>query len=83
MRFNGLELTEIAMQQTRQWFADNALAAAEDARAGRTRVNDLEGYLRDSERRAAYFLAGEGDSSVAFLQRAYYVQTGESVALLP
>lgn len=82
-RFNGVELTAESMQATRQWFADNSQACIEAALSGEDRVNDLDGYVAWRRQAIADSLAGKGDHTVAFLQRAYFIQTGESVALLP
>ena len=79
--FNGTTLTDETMQATRQWFADNSLACVADARSGEHRVNDLESYCAWREQAARDSLAGKGDHSFAFLQRAYFIQTGESVPL--
>ena len=80
--FNGTPLTDTTIRRTRQWFADNAQACIDNARSGETRVNDLESYCAWREKSIEDSLAGEGDHTFAFLQRAYFIQTGESVPLL-
>lgn len=80
--FNGVELKEEAMQQTRQWFHDNCIACIEEAKEGRFHVNDLERYIEWETKSAIEYMEGKHDRVLAFLQRAYYFQTGESVALL-
>lgn len=82
-------LTVETIRATRQWYADNAAACIAEAReyvetGGKsgTRVNNLESYVAWREQAAADSLAGKGDHTVAFIQRAYYIQTGESVPLL-
>jgi len=82
-RFNGTELTEESMQATRQWFHDNALACIEEAKDRKGTDFDFEGYAAWRRQAAQDSLDGKGDHTVAFLQRAYFIQTGESVALLP
>lgn len=82
MRFAGVELTPESIGATQRWFADNALHSLDDALSGRVRVNDLPGYVQWCRERFAHALTDAGTHSVAFAQRAYYLQTGESVALL-
>lgn len=82
-RFNGTDLTPETMQATRQWFHDNAMACIEEAAERRETMNDYEGYVAWRRQAAQDSLDGKGDHTLAFLQRAYFMQTGESVALLP
>ena len=82
-KFNGVTLTTETIQSTRQWFADNAQACIDEAVSGDVKVNDLIGYIERQEQRIDECLSGVWDQTFTFLQRAYYIQTGESVALLP
>jgi len=82
-RFNGTELTEESMQATRQWFHDNAMQCAEDIRSGETKVDAPEAAIEWYEGLARANLRGGFEHSFTFLQHAYFIQTGESVALLP
>lgn len=82
-KFAGVELTEETIQKTRVWFHDNALDCIEEVRSGKVMVNDPESYFSWREEQAADALKGNSDHTVAFLQKAYFIQTGESVALLP
>jgi hypothetical protein len=75
-------LTAETIQKTREWFADNSRACIEEARSGETRVNNLESYIAWREAAIADSLAGKGDRSVAFIQRAYFIQSGQSIPLL-
>ena len=81
-RFNGVELTPEAIEEARAWFIQNARECVADAESGRQRVNDLESYRAWRLQHIADLEAGRGLYSVAFLQRAYFLQTGESVPLL-
>ncbi len=82
-KFNGVTLTTETIQATRQWFADNDQACIDEVVSGQVRVNDLPSLIEWKEQSIADGLAGKWDHTFAFLQRAYYIQTGESVALLP
>jgi hypothetical protein len=83
LKFNGVELTEESIQKTRKWFSDNSIACIEEVKSGKVRVNDRESYFEWMNRSAKEYMEGQHDYTVAFLQRAYFIQTGESVALLP
>lgn len=79
--FNGEELTEESILKARKSFSDNCLACIEDVKSGKSQIycNKNDFYERE-ERNAKEYLAGVNDT-FTLLQRAYYFQTGESVAL--
>ncbi|MCY8228821.1 hypothetical protein MOC30_14620 [Bacillus spizizenii] len=81
--FNGVQLAEVSIQKTRKWFADNAIACIEEVKSGKVYVNDRESYFAWRKKEAKEYMEGRHDHTVAFLQRAYFIQTGEDVALLP
>jgi hypothetical protein len=83
LKFNGVELTKESIQKTRKWFSDNAIACIEEVKSGKVRVNDEEFYFNWRNKEAKEFMEGKHDFTVTFLQRAYFIQTGESVGLLP
>lgn len=86
MKFNGVEITKESIQACRQWFADNADACvcqAEDGTAPLASHYPLELYRAKMAEHRVSALAGEFDHTFTFIQRAYYIQTGECVALLP
>lgn len=85
----SVTLTAETIAATRRWYADNCAACIAEARlyvetGGRegVRVNDLQSYVAWREQSAAEDLAGKGDSSFAFLQRAVAIQTGQCVPML-
>ncbi len=82
-KFNGVTLTSETILATRQWFADNDQACIDEAVSGQVRVNDLPSFIEWKKQSIADGLVGKWDHTFAFLQRAYFIQTGESVALLP
>ena len=82
-RFNGTELTQETIVATRQHFADNRQACIDDVVSGLVRVNNRDEYFALCELYARADLAGHHDHTVTFLQRAYWIQTGEMRALLP
>jgi hypothetical protein len=83
LKFNGVELKPEIILQTRKHFANNAQSCIDEVLRGEVRVNDFESYKAWNIRRAADNLAGKNDHTFTFLQRAYYFQTGECLALLP
>ena len=82
MEFAGVKITQDTIIATRQWFADNAQACIESARDGTNTVNDLASYIEWQKEAAADSLAGNYDCTFTFMQRAHYIQTGESIPLL-
>lgn len=77
------KLTEASIQAARQWYADNALACIAEVESGAVRVNDRESYFAWRHQQRVEALAGKYDHTLAFLQRAHYIQTGDCVPLLP
>lgn len=74
---------EQAKQAARHWFASNCYACIAQAINGTFKVNDLEKYKAWQMASAQDFLDGKNDTTFAFIQKAWYIQTGESVAFLP
>jgi hypothetical protein len=94
MRFNNTTITQETIMATRRHFADSyALCIASAVEFGsipnyllpddKFFVNDLEGYILALEGQIVDMLAGKCDNSFTFAQRAYWIQTGQDVALLP
>lgn len=83
MKFAGTEITQESILKAREWFADNYDGCIAEAVNGEVFVNDLPSYIVWREKQKAEVLAGKHDHTFTFMQRAYYIQTGESVALLP
>jgi len=90
LRFNNVELQSDSILAARRWFAENALACSAAARsrsealdAHTFHVNDLTTYKAAKTTLAAECLMGEYDTTLAFMQKAYFIQTGACPALLP
>lgn len=83
MKFNGTDITKESVAACREWFANNADEIIKEAKSGLYHVNDLQAWVNIQEQRKVRAMAGEFDHTLTFMQRAYYIQTGESVALLP
>lgn len=86
MKFAGVEITQESIISARQWYADNCHACIDEVLSGRvvlpSHTAPLD-YFAWQKSQATKSMAGEYDHSLAFMQKAHYLQTGESVALLP
>jgi len=75
--FAGVELTPESVQAARQWYHDNAKAIIAES-------GDRDGFWQRAADSALTIGKPGGERvSVAFLQKAHFIQTGESIALLP
>ena len=75
-------LTDETIAATRAWYIDNAEKCIKQAQSGEVRVNNLKEYVQGQTLRIVNMTAGCYDNTLGFIQMAYYIQTGESVALL-
>lgn len=82
MKFNDTEITQETIQRTRQHFADIAQGCINEAISGEVKVNNLQSYIEWQHGSIEYALSGKNDFTFTFMQRAYWLQTGEMVALL-
>lgn len=86
MIFNGVEITHHSIIATRQHFADISQHQIDEALDGTyppaSHVN-IGDYIAMLEQEKVADLRGANDHTFTFAQRAYWIQTGESVALLP
>lgn len=85
-KFNNVELSQETILATRKHFADNAQGCIDEVLSGGVVLpshTDREEYFRKCRVRAVNHTVGSYDHTWTFLQRAYWIQTGECVALLP
>jgi len=86
MFFNGEKITQESIIATRQHFADIYQACINGALDGTeppaSHVNIAE-YVAQHEENIRAMLAGERQNNFTFMQRAYWIQTGKCIALLP
>lgn len=82
MTFAGTEIAPATIERTRRYFADLCGACVAEAESGKVRVNDLSSYVDWQKASAADYLAGKQDHTFTFVQRAHWLQTGESIPLL-
>lgn len=82
MIVNGIEITEETIRKTREHFAELSQAAIRAAESGEDNVNDLPAYVLWHSKMASDSLAGKGDHTLTFMQRALWIQTGECPPML-
>lgn len=85
-RFNKTELMPETIQRTRQQFADICQGCIDEILSGAVTLpehNVQDEHFARLRAEASEHLAGTWDHTLTFLQRAYWLQTGESIALLP
>lgn len=76
------ELTPETIAKTEQWFIDLALDCIAEAESGEVVVNDFESYKERQMGVVKEYTDKTYKPTFTFLQRAWYIQTGESVAFL-
>lgn len=76
-------ITQETIIETRQWFHDNSLACIEEVKSGKVTVNNPEAYFSERLKNAQDSLNGAHDHTLAFRQRAEFIQNGTCTALLP
>lgn len=76
-------ITDATIAATRRHFADLCIACAEGAEQGNFFCNDPARYAANERAKAQRYLAGDhGRMSATFVQRAYWLQSGQCVGLL-
>jgi hypothetical protein len=83
MTFNGETLSAESLSTAREWYAVHHETCAAEALQGAFAVSDLPSYLASCASMASECREGVYDYTFALRQRAYYLQTGKSVAFLP
>lgn len=79
--FNGTELTPETILATRKHFYDICMGCIKEAKSGEVFVNNLEKYISSQLEKSERYMTGGGDRTFTFLQRAYWIQTGEMLPL--
>jgi len=81
--FNGEQLTPETIEKTKEHFVDIYKKCIAQAKTGEMKVNDLESYIVWQEKNIAAIFEPKDSYSFTFVQRAYWLQTGQMIALLP
>ena len=83
LKFNNVIITNDTILKTRKYYIDLANKCINAALNGSMFVNDIQEYIAQQKSYILGFQSDKYDYSISFLQRAYYIQTGECIALLP
>ena len=81
--FNGKEIPQNIIEETKQYFINLNKECIKGAENGEFHVNDLESYIKQCLEYIENMEKKTDNFSFTFLQQAYFLMTGESVALLP
>ena len=81
--FNGEELTELTLKKTDKHFADIYQGCIDEVLSGKVKVNDKEKYFKSCKEMKEKHIKGLSRDNLTYLQRAYWIQTGNCIALLP
>lgn len=76
------EIKPESIEKARQWFIDNGHGCIKEAESGEVFVNDLSTYREKCLENIEAHKNGKFDHTFTFQQKAYFFQTGHSVALL-
>ena len=82
MKFNNTEITESTIINTRNYFAQISENCIQGALTNEFHVNDVDKYVEWKSKSKQDYLDGKSDHTLTFLQYAYFLQTGQMVALL-
>lgn len=83
LKVNGVLLTQDAINKTREWYITNCQECIDGAINKDFFCNDIDSYVKYETEFMNTFINWDFSISLAFLQKAYYHQTGESVPILP
>lgn len=77
-------LTKDTLIKACNWFADNSLKQISEALDPETKwpVNNLDSFIEQMTLQADQYRSANFVPSLTFWQRVYYIQSGESVAIL-
>lgn len=77
-------LTKDTLTKACNWFADNSLKQIAEALDPDTKwpVTDLDSFIEQMTAQADQYRSANFVPSLTFWQRAYFLQSGESVAIL-
>lgn len=82
MQFNGVEITPESIAKTKQYYIDSFRKRIDDIESGAKQVNDPDSVIQFCLDAINEYNKDKPVYSVGFTQRAYYIQTGMSLALL-
>lgn len=75
-------LSNETIDKTCQWYADNSQGCIDEVLSGKVSVNDQDEYIKTKLADKHNYLTKNFDLSLAFYQKALYIQTGQNTAIL-
>ncbi|BBI90603.1 hypothetical protein HYO65_gp211 [Tenacibaculum phage PTm1] len=81
--FNGEQLTQESIDKCIEQCIQNKQGCIDEVQRGEVTVNDKEKYFEWCNSNIKKYENRDFKISLSFLQKAYYIQTGKCVALLP
>ncbi len=76
------DMTQATIKATREQGIAQCEACIAEAESGAVFVNDLPGYIAYQRGDQEKYRNGDYDHTLHFLQRAIYIQTGESIPMM-
>mgnify|MGYP003640901139 CR=1 FL=1 len=76
-------ITESTIKETHKHFINIYKGCIDEVLSGEVKVNDQKKYFENCNKAILKHEKGEGTNNLTFMQRAYYLQEGETIALLP
>lgn len=83
MKFNNVDLTEQTLLKTDEHFAEICQGCIDEVLRGDVKVNDVDTYVIANSLLKEDYLKGRNRNNLTYMQRAYWIQTGECIGLLP
>jgi len=74
-------ITDETIQLTRDWFSQNARNVVSNTTIGKDKPNEPDRWIAYWRQREQDVINGKFDHSIAFIQRAIFIQTGGSVPM--
>lgn len=81
LKFNGVLLEEKYIFEARKYFVELIERNIDKVENGEKKVNNKEKFIKSQLDKLESYDNGLNDETFTFMQRAYYLQTGESVSL--
>ena len=81
MKFNNVEITPETFEATKQYFIDLNKELIRQVKSDELIVNNPDNYVQWKQDNIEYYKNLENTINFTFLQRAYFIQTGDCLPL--
>lgn len=82
MKFNNVEITQESFNKAKQFYIELSNELIRQVVSKELKVNDPEQYIKDRKNHIDFLKNMKVTSNFTILQRAYFEQTGDMMALL-